>query len=85
MKKRLNQLLHIVLGILTVLFFIALTLLIVNLSNHLKAKPFDNYIIYIGAILSCVFIFLFKKKKTYFITGITISMLFIVLNLLLEN
>lgn len=63
MKKRLNQLLHIVLGTLTVLFFIALTLLIVNLSNQLKARPFDNYIMYIGAILSCVFIFLFKKKK----------------------
>ncbi|WP_042494711.1 hypothetical protein [Algibacter lectus] len=39
---------------------------------------------YIGAILSCVFIFLFKKKKTYFITGITISMLFIMLNFLIN-
>ena len=85
MKKRLNQLLQIVLGILTVLFFIAITLIVINLSNQLKAKSLDNYILYIGAILSFVFVFLFKKKKAYFLSGIIISILFVGLNFLLNN
>ena len=45
MKKRLNQSLQILLGVLTVLLFIAITLIVINLSSQLKAKSLDNYII----------------------------------------
>jgi hypothetical protein len=85
MKKRLNQSLQILLGVLTVLLFIAITLIVINLSSQLKAKSLDNYIIYIGAILSSFFVFLFKKKKAYFLSGIIISIFFIALNFLLNN
>ncbi len=84
MKKRLNQLLQIALGILTPLIFVLVTILI-SLSKQLQAANFDKYPLYIGAILSLIFVFFFKKKKTYFLSGITISILFIGLNFLMNN
>ena len=85
MKKRLNQLLQIVLGILTVLFFILITILIISLSKQFQAASLDKYQLYIGTLFSLIFIFFFKKKKTYFLSGITISILFIGLNFLMNS
>ncbi|WP_111710292.1 pepsin/retropepsin-like aspartic protease family protein [Lutibacter citreus] len=68
-----KKILQIILGILTVFLFLIVTATIFNLAK--LNLSIDK--IYIGAILSLIFVLFFKKHKVYFITTIITSLLFI--------
>jgi len=77
MKKRLNQILQITLGFITVIFFILISIVVYSLSKKNIVDFFYPFLLYIGAFLSFTFVLFFRKRKIYFFSAI----LFIILTI----
>jgi predicted aspartyl protease len=74
MNKILSLSLQVALGFITTFFFL------IGYYALIEKSFLNDYIIYIGAILIFIFVLLFRKKKTYFFSTLTLVFLFIGVN-----